>query len=238
MVWINALVLSGGGEIIENAEAGRDATPALASPAGLKAAEIIGNLARSSAAAPDLSNAQEENARSIFQTDQGGFMLNWPYVSLPPARPPRRARWTSRWSTTSVGRATRGCSRTRPSAPPLGGSTWRSAPTPSITRTWPPLIECVTSLPKATQYMLDEGDPSPYARVLRRPRASARSIPNADLIRESINEGGPRPLTPFYVDVAGCDHPDLAPAGVCQRRNPGRGPTQFMADVLAGRRLL
>ncbi|WP_348733744.1 extracellular solute-binding protein, partial [uncultured Mycolicibacterium sp.] len=45
MVWINALVLSGGGEILQNADAGRDATPALNSPAGLKAAEIVGSLA-------------------------------------------------------------------------------------------------------------------------------------------------------------------------------------------------
>ena len=50
MVWINALVLSGGGQILTDAEAGRNARPSLASPAGDKAAEIIGNLARSSAA--------------------------------------------------------------------------------------------------------------------------------------------------------------------------------------------
>ncbi len=34
MVWINALVLSAGGEVLQNANAGRDATPAVNSPAG------------------------------------------------------------------------------------------------------------------------------------------------------------------------------------------------------------
>lgn len=80
MVWINALVLSGGGEVLQDVEAGRNAKPALASPAGDKAAEIVGNLARSTAAAPDLSNAAEEQARATFQSEQGMFMLNWPYV--------------------------------------------------------------------------------------------------------------------------------------------------------------
>ena len=80
MVWINALIASGGGEIIENPELGADATPTVASPAGDKAAEIVGELARSSAAPADMSTAGEEEARSLFQGDDGSFMVNWPYV--------------------------------------------------------------------------------------------------------------------------------------------------------------
>src|SRR5690606_1209633 len=80
MVWINALVESGGGQIIENAEAGDEAVPTVASPAGDAAADIVGRLARSSAAPPGLSTATEEEARSTFQGSSGGFMVNWPYV--------------------------------------------------------------------------------------------------------------------------------------------------------------
>ncbi len=36
MVWVNALILSGGGEILSNPEAGRDAVPSMASEAGPK----------------------------------------------------------------------------------------------------------------------------------------------------------------------------------------------------------
>ena len=32
MVWINALIASGGGQIITNADQGKDATPTIASP--------------------------------------------------------------------------------------------------------------------------------------------------------------------------------------------------------------
>ena len=80
MVWINALIVSGGGEIVENPELGADATPTVASPAGDKAADIVGTLARSSAAPADMSTAGEEEARSLFQGANGSFMVNWPYV--------------------------------------------------------------------------------------------------------------------------------------------------------------
>ena len=43
MVWINALVVSAGGEIITNVEAGKDATPEIDSPAGDAAAEVVGD---------------------------------------------------------------------------------------------------------------------------------------------------------------------------------------------------
>src|SRR4029079_6296704 len=80
MVWINALVTSAGGEIITNVEKGKDATPAIASPAGDAAATVVGDLARSAAAPPAISIAGEEEARSAFQGDRGMFMVNWPYV--------------------------------------------------------------------------------------------------------------------------------------------------------------
>ncbi len=107
MVWINALIASGGGQIIENAELGDDATPTVASPAGDAAAEIVGTLARSPAAPADLSTAGEEEARSIFQGADGSFMVNWPYVYNAAQRVGGAGRRsTSRWSTTSAGPAT------------------------------------------------------------------------------------------------------------------------------------
>src|SRR5690349_21795096 len=64
MVWINALVSSGGGQIIENTELGDQATPSMASPAGDTAADIVGRLSNSSAAPGDIVTAGEEEARS------------------------------------------------------------------------------------------------------------------------------------------------------------------------------
>jgi multiple sugar transport system substrate-binding protein len=117
---------------VTNLDAGSRATPALNSPAGLKAAQIIGDLARSSAAPADLST-QEEQARATFQSDTGMFMLNWPYV-LAAAREGVEEGSLDSAVVEDIGwarypRVDAG----RPSAPPLGGANLaiaRTAATP------------------------------------------------------------------------------------------------------------
>ncbi|MGH9037890.1 MAG: extracellular solute-binding protein, partial [Acidimicrobiia bacterium] len=80
MVLINALVASAGGSILADPEAGKEARPALDSDAGRQGAAVIQRLARSRAADPGLSSADEEAARAAFQGERGGYMTNWPYV--------------------------------------------------------------------------------------------------------------------------------------------------------------
>ncbi len=80
MVWINALVLSAGGSILQNNDAGRDATPTLDSPAGRSAATIIKKLATSKAAGPALVQRRRGGQPGPLRRAPGGFMLNWPYV--------------------------------------------------------------------------------------------------------------------------------------------------------------
>jgi multiple sugar transport system substrate-binding protein len=235
MVWINALVLSGGGQILENADAGRDARPDLQSRAGEKAAEIIGNLARSTAPA-DLSTAKEEQGRATFQSDDGMFMLNWPYV-LAAARSAVKEGNLPQSVVDDIGWARYPrVFPDMPSAPPLGGANlgignYSKHPDEAVA-----LVECVNTLEKATQYMLDEGEPSPYAASYDDPEVR-ENYPNADLIRDSIAHGGPRPLTPFYVDVAGSVIQTWHPPDSVNAETPAR-TDEFMADVLSGRRLL
>ena len=80
MVWVNAMVMGAGGNILENTDAGRDADVTIASPEGSRGAEIIQKLANSTAAGAALSTSGEEEGRFLFQSEEGGFMLNWPYV--------------------------------------------------------------------------------------------------------------------------------------------------------------
>ena len=236
MVWINALVLSGGGEVLQDVEAGRNAKPSLDSPAGEKAAEIVGNLARSSAAPVDLSNAAEEQARATFQSEQGMFMLNWPYV-LAAARSAAEAGTLDQAIVDDIGWARYPrVFADRPSAPPLGGANlgvgaYSKHPDQAVQ-----LVECINAEPKATKYMLDESEPSPYAASYDAPEIR-EEYANADLIRESIAEGGPRPLTPFYTDVAGAITQTWHPPASVTEQTP-KESDQFVADVLAGRRLL
>ncbi len=84
--------------------------------------------------------------------------------------------------------------------------------------------------------MLDESEPSPYAASYDDPEIR-ENYDNADLIRESIGDGGPRPLTPFYTDISGAIQQTWHPPASVNAETPER-TDQFMADVLAGRRLL
>lgn len=235
-VLINALVLSGGGALLEDVEAGRDAKPSLASPAGEKAAEIVGNLGRSPAAPADLSNASEEQARANFQSEQGMFMVNWPYV-LAAARSAAEEGTLPQEVVDDIGwtRYPR-VSPDRPSAPPLGGANLGIGAFTEHPDLALALVECINAEPKATQYMLDESEPSPYAASYDNPDIRAEYA-NADLIRESIAEGGPRPQTPFYTDISGAIQKTWHPPASVTAETPER-TDKFMADVLAGRRLL
>lgn len=236
MVWINALVLGGGGQVLEDVQAGRNARPSLASPAGDKAAEIVGTLARSSAAPADLSNAAEEQARATFQSDDGMFMVNWPYV-LAAARSAAEEGTLAQEIVDDIGWARYPrVHPDRPSAPPLGGINLGVGAYSKHPDLVVALVECINAAPKATQYMLDESEPSPYAASYDDPQIR-EEYANADLIRESIAEGGPRPLTPFYTDISGAIQLSWHPPSSVTDQTPSK-TDEFMADVLAGRRLL
>lgn len=236
-VWINALVSSAGGQIITHPEARDEATPSLASPAGERAATIIGDLARSPAAPADMANAGEEEARSTFQGDDGGFMVNWPYVYQAALEAVDKGAldqsvvddigW-ARYPRAEAGHA---------SAPPLGGidlgvGAFTHHPTEAMAA-----VRCITSERSGIEYMLGAGNPAARAAAYDT-REVREAFPMAALIRESIKDAGPRPITPFYGDVSQSVQRNWYPPSEVQ---PGTTPTRsdtYLAEVLRGDRLL
>src|SRR4029453_4888951 len=201
VVWINALVASSGGRILADPAAGPNATPAIASTAGDRAAEIVGSLARSLAAPPDIATAREEEARAAFQGERGGFMVNWPYV-WSAARDAVRAGALAQGVVDDIGWAR--YPRTEPgtpSRPPLGGidlaiGAFTEHPEQALRA-----ARCITSLESQIELMLDTGVPAARAAAYDHPAVRER-FPMASLIRESIAAAAPRPLTPYWVDVS------------------------------------
>jgi multiple sugar transport system substrate-binding protein len=237
MVWINALISSGGGQIIENPELGADATPSVASPAGDRAAEVVGGLARSSAAPADISTAGEEEARSTFQSDNGSFMVNWPYVynaageSLAQGAIDQATYDDIAWARYPA------VDPAQPSSPPLGGinlgiGAFTQHPEEALAA-----AKCITSVESGIEYMIGTGNPAARAAAYDDPGVR-EAYPMADLIRDSINEAGPRPITPYYGDVSTSVqrtwHP---PEGVRAPSTPDE-TDDYMGDVLSGDRLL
>jgi multiple sugar transport system substrate-binding protein len=237
VVWINALVASSGGRLLADPAAGADARPAIASAAGDQAAGIVGGLARSPAAPPDIATAREEEARAAFQGERGGFMVNWSYV-WSAAREAVRTGALAAAVLDDVGWAR--YPRTEPgtpSRPPLGGidlaiGAFTRHPAEALRA-----ARCITSLDNQIAHMLDSGNPAARAAAYDHPVVRER-FPMAPLLRDSIAAAAPRPLTPYWVDVSAAVqrawHP---PASVRAPQTP-RASARLIAEVLQGRVLL
>jgi multiple sugar transport system substrate-binding protein len=237
MVWVNALILSAGGTILTNNDAGRDAKPTLNSDAGRQAADIIKKLATSSAADPALSNDDEEASRAVFDGPKGGFLLNWPYTysaiqgNIKDGSVPASVLPDVGWA-----RYPR-VSADQPSAPPLGGINLAVSKFSKHEAAAFQAIKCLTSPAIEKQNMLLSGNPVSNGTVYDDPEIQ-KQFPMASLMRESINEAGPRPVTPYYGDVSSAIqrvwHPESS-------LNPSTAPadsSKLIGDVLHDRRLL
>ncbi len=237
MVWINALVTSAGGEIITNVEAGKNATPTIASPAGDAAAQVVGGLARSAAAPPAMSTMTEEEARSVYQGDRGMFMVNWPYVYGAANDEVKKGAlkqsvvddigW-ARYPAVVAGQA---------SKPPLGGinlaiGAFTKYPDQALN-----LVKCLTSLQSGIDYMIDSGNPAAKGAAYDDPQVR-KIFPMAPLIRDSINEAAPRPLTPYYNDVSTSVQITWHPSTNVRAPDTPKESQSFMTQVLHGERLL
>ncbi|HEY3485229.1 MAG TPA: extracellular solute-binding protein [Ilumatobacteraceae bacterium] len=237
MVWINALVASAGGAIVEDVELGADATPSMSSPAGDAAADIVGGLARSSAAPADLTTAGEEESRSVFQSSAGSFMVNWPYV-YNAAKESVAAGAIEQSVVDDIGWARYPrVSADQPSAPPLGGidlaiGNYTNHPDEALAA-----ATCITSLENNIQYMLESGNPAARSAAYDDP-AVVEAYPMAALIRDSINEAGPRPITPYYNDVSTSVQRTWHPPESVRSPDTPEDTDTYMSEVLAGDRLL
>jgi trehalose/maltose transport system substrate-binding protein len=237
MVWINALVVSGGGQIIENVDQGADADPSMAGPAGDAAADIVGTLARSPAAPSDISTAGEEEARSVFQSDDGSFMVNWPYV-YNAAKESVDAGAIDQSVVDDIGWARYPEVATgEQSAPPLGGinlaiGNFTNHPDQALAA-----AKCITSLPSNIQYMIESGNPAARSAAYDDPEVR-KAYPMADLIRDSIDSAGPRPVTPYYGDVSTSVQRTWHPASSVKSPATPEDTDTYMSEVLSGDRLL
>ena len=237
MVWINALVVSGGGQIIEDADQGANAKPSMAGPAGDAAADIIGQLARSPAAPSDISTAGEEEARSVFQSDAGSFMVNWPYV-YNAAQESVAAGAIDQSVVDDIGWARYPeVAAGEQSAPPLGGidlaiGNFTNHPEEALAA-----AKCITSLPSNIQYMIESGNPAARDAAYDDPELR-QAYPMADLIRDSIDSAGPRPITPYYGDVSTSVQRTWHPASSVHSPATPEDTDTYMGEVLSGDRLL
>ena len=187
-VWINSLVASAGGQLIdENGNPTIDETTS-------QAAEIIRRLANSSSAPAGLSNMQEDTTNFAFQDGSASFQLNYSFI-YPAAEEieglQENIGW-ARWPRVDPN---------EPSHVTLGGfnlgvSQYSENPELAFEA-----AECMAS-PESQTTITGLGGLAPTTEALYDDPKVKKALPFADLLRETIDDGAPRPVSPAYSDIS------------------------------------
>ena len=191
MVWANALIESAGTQILSGPE-----TVELEQKATEEALAVMGRLARGSAAPPSLSTSDEDSARLGFEAGESAFMTNYTfaYASAQEEAPEvGKEMGFARFPEVVAG---------TPSKPPLGGFNLAVSAFSDNKDVAFDAAACLSG--KESQKTAVELDGLPPSRSdLYADKTVTEAYPGfADLVKESIEESGPRPTTPAYQDVS------------------------------------
>jgi len=238
-VWINALVTSAGGEILENPdeEDPQAVVPSLDTDAGRTAAQIMADLSAAGVGGPQYSNADEDINASMFEGDSAGFMVNWPFVW-------QRAKTAVEDGTLDQSvlddygwamypQSVAG----EESRPPYGGvnlgvSAFSEHPDLAYEA-----AQCVVQPENQAEFYLTDGNPPGSLVAFDDPEVQ-EAFPMADLIKESLQNAAPRPQTPFYNEVSTSLQRTWHPPRSVSPDSSPADATQLITDVLQGRALL
>ncbi len=227
-VWFNSLLASAGGSVI--AGQGDDAGVALGPPA-VDAMEVMRDVATSQAADPSLSNAQEDDGRLAFESGSSSFMINYPFV-YPSARENapevfENMGW-ARWPQVHPD---------QPSRPPLGGinlGIGAFSEHPELA------FEAATCIRSAEHQFVaaTEGGLPPTITSLYDDPELRQVYPFADVIRESLEDAAPRPVSPAYNDISLAIQRSLHPPGTIDPEADVAELEDAVAKALESRGLL
>jgi multiple sugar transport system substrate-binding protein len=191
VVWFNSLLESAGGQILSGPE-----EVDLPEAPTVAALEVMGKLANSPAAAPDISTSDEDSARLGFESGASGFMLNYTfaYGSAGENAPDiQKNMGFARYPAVEAG---------RPSRPPLGGfnigvGSYSEHPEEAFEA-----ATCIAS-PESQLVATELDGLPPSDQTLYQDPVVTKAYPGfAELVKQSIDDAGVRPLTPAYTDLS------------------------------------
>ncbi len=189
-VWANAMIESAGTQVLSGPE-----TVDLARNPTEKALASMGLMANSSAAAPNLTTSDEDTARLGFEAG-AAFMVNYTFAY-------GSAKENSPKIANNMGAARfPGITPGLESKPPLGGFNLGVSAFSKKSDLAFEAAKCLTA--PAQQLTVTELDGLAPARsgLYETPEVKKAFPGFANLVRESIETAGPRPVTPAYQDVS------------------------------------
>lgn len=190
-VWVNSLIESAGGQILSGPE-----DVDLPQGPTEDALEVIGKLADSPAATPNISTSTEDTARLGFEAGESAFMINYTfaYASAGDNAPQvQKQMGIARYPEVNRG---------EPSRPPLGGfnigvSAYSENPDLAFEA-----AKCIAS-PQSQLTATELDGLPPSDRTLYDDPVVTEAYPGfAALVKQSIDDAAPRPLTPAYTDLS------------------------------------
>jgi multiple sugar transport system substrate-binding protein len=188
-VWVNALIAGAGGQIVDqqgNVKVDKSAKTA---------AEIISKLGKSSAAPPGMSTNAEDQARQGFETGRSYYEVNYPFVYPSAEAVGKDFQKNMGWAI--YPRSVKG----EQSRPPLGGiniGVSKYGETPDLAFE---AAKCLAS-PEHQAIAAELGGLPPTTESVYNTAKVKKAYPFADLLRKSIEQAAPRPVTPAYSDIS------------------------------------
>jgi multiple sugar transport system substrate-binding protein len=190
-VLFNTLLASAGGAVIsgpEEVDLPKEPTEA--------ALEVIGKLANSPAAPPDLSTSDEDSARLGYESGASAFMINYTfaYGSAGENAPEvQKNTGIARYPEVIAG---------QPSRPPIGGfnigvSSYSENPDLAFEA-----AACITSPESQLKATELDGLPPSNQTLYTDPVVTEAYPGFAPLVKQSIDDAAPRALTPAYTDLS------------------------------------
>jgi multiple sugar transport system substrate-binding protein len=189
VVWINALIASAGGQIVN------EQGDVEVNDTAKTAAEIESKLANSPAAPPGMSTSNEDAARLGFESGRSDYMVNYTYIYPAAAEVGEDFQKNIGWARYP------GSVKGMPSRPPLGGfniavSKFSNNPDLAFEA-----AECLAS-PENQALSAELGGLPPTSESVYSDPKVEKAFPFADELRVSIDDAGPRPVTPAYSDIS------------------------------------
>ncbi|MCZ2818078.1 extracellular solute-binding protein [Modestobacter sp. VKM Ac-2984] len=237
-VWLNALIESAGGSIIqENAENPENIELGLTTEAAIRAAEVMKNLAVSDAAGPAFSTENEDASATNFESGEAGFMVNWPFV------------WPRALAAVEGGTLDASVpedygwaiyprvNEDEPAAPPYGGINLGVGAFSEYPELAFEASECIVSDENQAYYFVTNGNPASSAAVYDDPEV-LDAFPMAPTIRDSLELAAPRPQTPYYNEISVGLQRSYHPPSAIDPGLTGERATALINAVLAKEQLL
>jgi trehalose/maltose transport system substrate-binding protein len=190
-VWFNSLVASAGGQIV-NAKG----DPVLGAPA-VQAAGVMRKVATSSAADPALSTNQEDQARLGFESGNSSFQVNYTFVYASAKSNPTVKKVFDNMAWAPWPRV----DANKPARVTLGGINLGIG---SYSKHKALAYEAALCLKRPEHQIIasDKGGlPPTDAKLYDNPKLK-KAFPFADILKQSIASGVPRPVSPAYADIS------------------------------------